>query len=150
MRRATAALLALCALLALTALAGCGGGEEALPTAETVEGTLPADTSGDTETGGETGGADTGADTGEGLGEEGDAEAGAEVYANAGCGGCHALSDAGSSGNIGPDLDDARPDFELVVDRVTNGEGAMPPFSGQLTDEEINNVAAYVSSVAGG
>jgi mono/diheme cytochrome c family protein len=137
MRRATAVLLALCALL----LAGCGGGEEAAPTAETVQGTLPADTSGEAETGAETGG------DGEG---EGDPEAGAEIYASAGCGGCHALDDAGSSGNIGPDLDDSKPDHALVVDRVTNGEGAMPPFAGQLTDEEIDNVAAYVSSVAGG
>ena len=143
MRRATAALLALCALLAVTALAGCGGGEEVAATAETVVGTLPADTSGDTETGGDTGGTDTGGDTG-----EGNAEAGAEVFANAGCGGCHVLAEAGSSGNIGPDLDQSKPDFELVVDRVTNGEGAMPPFSGQLTQQQINDVAAYFSSVA--
>ena len=37
----------------------------------------------------------------------------------------------------------------LVVTRVTNGMGAMPPFKGQLSDKQIQDVAAYVSSVAG-
>jgi mono/diheme cytochrome c family protein len=32
---------------------------------------------------------------------------------------------------------------------VTNGKGAMPSFKGQLTDTQIQDVAAYVSSVAG-
>ena len=39
--------------------------------------------------------------------------------------------------------------MELVVDRVTNGMGAMPSFKGQLDDQQIQDVAAYVSSVAG-
>ena len=51
---------------------------------------------------------------------------------------------AGSSGNVGPNLDDSQPDFELVVDRVTNGAGAMPAFADQLDETEIQNVAAYV------
>lgn len=79
----------------------------------------------------------------------GDAEAGKGVYASAGCGSCHALADAGSSGNIGPDLDEAKPDAALVTARVTNGRGAMPPFKGQLDATQIADVAAYVSSAAG-
>jgi mono/diheme cytochrome c family protein len=75
--------------------------------------------------------------------------AGKEVFASAGCGTCHTLADAGSSGAVGPNLDDAKPTKELAVDRVTNGAGAMPPFAGQLTDEQIDAVATYVSTVAG-
>ena len=61
-----------------------------------------------------------------------------------GTGGCHTLKAAGSSGNVGPNLDDAKPDLALVVDRVTNGKGAMPSFKGQLSDQEIADVAQYV------
>jgi mono/diheme cytochrome c family protein len=74
----------------------------------------------------------------------GDAEAGAEVFASAGCASCHTLAAAGSTGTIGPNLDDSQPPLELVVDRVTNGQGAMPAFAGQLSPDQINDVAAYV------
>ena len=51
---------------------------------------------------------------------------------------------AGSSGSVGPNLDQSKPDLELVVDRVTNGQGAMPSFGDQLSEQEIADVAAYV------
>jgi cytochrome c553 len=79
----------------------------------------------------------------------GDPAAGSQVFETAGCGGCHTLADAGASGAIGPNLDDAMPPAELVVERVTNGMGVMPSFEGQLTPQQIQDVAAYVSSVAG-
>ena len=141
MRRATV-LLMLLTLLACVAAAGCGGGEETAPTAETVEGGT-GDTGGTTETEGET---ETEAETEtEGGGStEGDPAKGEEVFASAGCGGCHTLEAAGSSGAVGPNLDEAKPSFELVVDRVTNGQGAMPSFKDQLSEEDIRNVAAYV------
>jgi mono/diheme cytochrome c family protein len=82
-------------------------------------------------------------------GEQGDAAAGKEVFASAGCTGCHTLADAGATGNVGPNLDEAKPPHELVVDRVTNGAGPMPSFKGQLSEKQIQDVAAYVSSVAG-
>ena len=65
------------------------------------------------------------------------------------CAGCHTLADAGTTGTVGPNLDQAKPPKELVVDRVTNGQGAMPPFKGQLSDAQIQAVADYVSSAAG-
>lgn len=80
---------------------------------------------------------------------EGDPEAGKAVFASAGCGGCHTLADAGTSGTVGPNLDRSKPSFELAVDRVTNGSGAMPSFADQLSEEQIRDVAAYVSSAAG-
>jgi mono/diheme cytochrome c family protein len=74
---------------------------------------------------------------------------GKEVFTSAGCVTCHTLADAGSSGTVGPNLDDTKPSKELAVDRVTNGLGGMPPFAGQLTEEQIDAVSTYVSSVAG-
>lgn len=65
------------------------------------------------------------------------------------CGSCHTLADAGTAGTIGPNLDQSKPSQDLVVDRVTNGKGTMPPFKGTLTDAQIQAVADYVSSSAG-
>ena len=81
--------------------------------------------------------------------EAGDAAAGKTVFASAGCTSCHTLSDAGASGSVGPNLDDAKPPYSLVIDRVTHGKGVMPSFSDRLTTTDIENVAKYVSSVAG-
>jgi cbb3-type cytochrome c oxidase subunit III len=74
---------------------------------------------------------------------------GKAIFASAGCTGCHTLADAGSTGTVGPNLDQAKPSKELVVDRVTNGQGGMPSFKGQLSEAQIQAVADYVSSVAG-
>jgi mono/diheme cytochrome c family protein len=147
MRLRAAAVLA-AALLAIVA-AGCGGGEETTATPDTVEGTVPADTTAtETTGGGETAGGETTETTGGGTGE-GNAEAGADVFQEAGCGGCHTLSAAGSSGTVGPNLDDAKPSADLVMERVTNGKGAMPSFKDQLSEQQIKDVAAYVSQNAG-
>jgi cytochrome c553 len=74
---------------------------------------------------------------------------GKEIYESAGCGTCHTLADAGTTGTVGPNLDESMPSAELVVDRVTNGAGAMPSFADQLSEEQITEVAAYVSAAAG-
>lgn len=80
----------------------------------------------------------------------GDATAGEAVFASAGCGGCHTLEAAGSSGKVGPNLDDAKPDAALVIERVTNGMGVMPSFKGDLSEQQIQDVAAYVSGATQG
>jgi mono/diheme cytochrome c family protein len=81
---------------------------------------------------------------------QGDPAAGKEVFVTvAACGSCHTLADAGAEGTIGPNLDAAKPSYDRVVDRVTNGLNIMPSFSGQLSEQQIQDVAAYVSSVAG-
>jgi cytochrome c553 len=80
----------------------------------------------------------------------GDPVAGKEVFLGAsGCASCHTLADAGATGAIGPNLDAAMPPPELVVERVTNGMGGMPSFADTLSEEQIQDVAAYVSSAAG-
>ena len=79
----------------------------------------------------------------------GDPVAGKEVFAAAGCAGCHTLADAGATGAVGPSLDASKPAPELVVELVTNGRGAMPALS-QLSEQEIADVAAYVAQATGG
>ena len=136
MRRPLAALALLLAVVALVA-AGCGG-EEVTATPETVVGTVPEETT-------------TGANEDlPALALEGDAAAGKEVFASAGCVACHTLSEANASGTVGPNLDDAKPSDELVVQRVTLGQGGMPSFKDQLQPQQIADVAAFVSSATGG
>ena len=74
---------------------------------------------------------------------------GKQVFASAGCGGCHTLKDAGATGNVGPNLDQLKPAKDVVAHQVEVGGGAMPAFKGQLSDAQIQAVAGYVSSVAG-
>lgn len=66
------------------------------------------------------------------------------------CSGCHTLADAGATGAVGPNLDDLKPDYSIVGSQVAYGGGGMPSFEGKLTSQQIGDVAAYVSSVAGG
>lgn len=113
-------------------------GGEAEPTQTTGAETEPTQTGATTETGG----GETGEESP--AGGEGDAAAGEEVFAANGCGSCHTLEEAGASGSIGPNLDESQPSFELAVDRVTNGAGAMPAFGDSLSEEQIRDVAAYV------
>ena len=74
---------------------------------------------------------------------------GKKVFASASCGGCHTLKDAGTTGNVGPNLDQLKPAEATVQHQVEVGGGAMPSFKGQLSDAQIQAVAKYVSSVAG-
>jgi mono/diheme cytochrome c family protein len=80
----------------------------------------------------------------------GDPVAGKQVFLTAGCTGCHTLKDAGSTGTVGPNLDQAKPPLSLAVMRVTQGAGAMPSFKGQLSTKQIADVTAYVVHATGG
>jgi cytochrome c6 len=82
--------------------------------------------------------------------DPGDATAGKAIFTGAaGCTGCHTLKDAGSTGTVGPNLDEKKPSYSRVIDRVTHGKGVMPSFSDSLSATDIENVAKYVSTVAG-
>ena len=71
---------------------------------------------------------------------------GKEVFLGAGnCAACHTLSDAGSVGEIGPNLNQIRPQVQTILMSVRNGAGVMPAMEGILSDEEIEAVAHYVS-----
>jgi mono/diheme cytochrome c family protein len=96
------------------------------------------------------GGATTGGGgttTGGGGGEAPDGEA---IFAEAGCGGCHTLKAANTSGTVGPNLDEAKPSKELAVERVTKGQGAMPSFKDSYSSAQIDAVADYVVASTGG
>ena len=136
--------LALVAVVFVFGLAACGGEEEASPEPEDTTGEITTTDTETTET-------ETETETDGEEPAEGDAAAGKEIFVGAGgCGSCHTLADAGTSGSIGPNLDDSQPSFDLAVDRVTNGSGAMPPFADQLSEQQIADVATYVSTAAGG
>ena len=70
---------------------------------------------------------------------------GKNVFLNkANCAACHILADARSAGQIGPNLDQIKPELERVLNAVSAGIGVMPAFEGILTDEEIKSVSYYV------
>ena len=74
--------------------------------------------------------------------------AGREVFMSAGCANCHTLSEANATGTVGPNLDDTDLDREEIEETVRNGRGGMPPFEGQLQDEQIEAVADFVFASA--
>jgi uncharacterized membrane protein len=75
--------------------------------------------------------------------------AGKRIFLELPCASCHMLRDAHATGVIGPNLDAAKPSRALVINRVTNGQGVMPPFGNKLSKVQIEQVADYVSTVAG-
>ncbi|MFO8142418.1 MAG: cytochrome c [Marinobacter sp.] len=87
------------------------------------------------------------------LAHAGNTAKGKQVFtqeAQPSCAICHTLADAGSAGAIGPDLDELKPSLEQVINAVTGGVGIMPAFEESLTEEQIQAVADYVTSVTGG
>tara|TARA_B100001287_G_C22256785_1_gene333017 strand:- start:224 stop:535 length:312 start_codon:yes stop_codon:yes gene_type:complete len=74
---------------------------------------------------------------------------GKEIFLNAGnCATCHSLKDAGSVANVGPNLNEIRPDIGRVIISVTNGAGVMPSYLGILSQDEIEAVSYYVSEAS--
>ena len=134
MRRSTL-LVAILALALAFAVAGCGG-ETVTATPETVIGDVPTESAPSTD--------DLPA-----LKLKGDATAGKAIFASQGCTACHTLAAANATGTVGPNLDQAKPSYELVVTRVTLGQGGMPKFGGTLEAQQIADVAEFVSSSAG-
>lgn len=111
-------LAALAPLVLALGFAACGGGDDGSGgDAEPPASTVPADA---------------------------DAAAGAAVWESAGCGTCHVLAAAGSTGEVGPNLDESELDFDFVRNRVEMGGGSMPAFKGQLDEQQILDVSAYV------
>lgn len=151
--------LAALALLAAGGLAGCGskGVIEARP--QTVVGSVPTVSSTAQNPGQFQGG--TGTQTTAGKSGptaapppaaklKGNPAKGKGIFASNGCTSCHTLKAAGSSGTVGPNLDQAKPSYQLATDRVTNGKGVMPSFKGRLTAQQIADVAAFVVKSTGG
>jgi len=79
----------------------------------------------------------------------------------AACGSCHTLSDAGTTGTTGPNLDDALPDLSeqeirsSIQDpdaKITQGfqPGIMPRYGESLSKEQIDALVKYLTEVKGG
>jgi mono/diheme cytochrome c family protein len=120
-------MLRLCTALSVLVLllAACGGGDDNASSSSTQQSTSTA-----------AGGA-----------EQASAE-GKQVFTQ-NCGGCHTLADAGTNGQVGPVLDDLKPNKARVQRQVTNGGAKMPSFKDKLSADQIDAVSTYVSSVAG-
>jgi mono/diheme cytochrome c family protein len=82
----------------------------------------------------------------------GDEAAGRKLFTEAAsppCALCHVLAAAGTSGTVGPSLDELKPDADRVARAVKQGVGVMPPYE-SLTDEQIAVLARYVARASGG
>jgi len=131
--RRTALILAV--LLGTVVLAGCNSEGVASPTPSTVVGTVATGPSFPVTPA---------------FHLKGDSTSGTSVYSSGGCGSCHTLAAAHSTGTVGPNLDSLKPDYRAVTAQVTNGGGAMPAFKKTLSTQQIADVAAYVVKSTGG
>ncbi len=133
MRRTLLICVAAVGLLGIAA--GCGSEGVTTPTPVTVVGTLPTAAK-DPLT--------------PAFALKGDPVAGKKIFLSSGCTGCHTLADAGSTGTVGPNLDQSKPDYRRATARVTLGKSPMPSFKSSLTTQQIADVAAYVVQATGG
>lgn len=104
-------------------------------------------------------GEDTGALATAGL--EG-ATSGKQIFVAAGCGSCHAFSDAGTNGNVGPSLDElasaagdrgqGSPE-EYVQESILDPDaftvegfqsGVMPSYEGRLSEKQVQALSEYL------
>ncbi|HXV53512.1 MAG TPA: cytochrome c [Solirubrobacterales bacterium] len=87
---------------------------------------------------------------------------GSQVFASAGCTGCHTLADAGSNGTTGPDLDGAlkgKPESFIrtsIVDPNAEIEQNYPPnvmpdnYGTELSPEDLDALVAYLHQATAG
>jgi mono/diheme cytochrome c family protein len=73
---------------------------------------------------------------------------GAKVFAKAGCASCHTLKAADAKGQVGPNLDELKPDQATVARQVRTGGNGMPSFGSRLSSTQIDQVASFVSKAA--
>lgn len=123
------------ALLAAGVLAGCGAEGVISPTPATVVGKSPTTT--------------TSFPIVPAFHLHGDPTKGKTIF-TANCSSCHTLAAAHSTGTVGPNLDQLKPDYRAATAQATNGGGVMPAFKTQLSTQQIADVAAFVVDSTGG
>jgi mono/diheme cytochrome c family protein len=158
-------LFVILAVAGAVVVAGCGGGSSS-SSESTAAVEEEAETKGGTEAEEEGTAEEEPATEAEGAGKSEEETEAPEEEAGAGesamlaegktiftttCASCHTLKEAGTSGEVGPNLDELEPSQSTVEHQVENGGGGMPAFGkeGILKPDEIKAVATYVSSVAG-
>jgi mono/diheme cytochrome c family protein len=70
--------------------------------------------------------------------------AGRDLFNSNSCSACHTLSDAGSTGSVGPNLDNPNLTRDAIISRVEMGSGPMPSFAGQISEADIGKLADYI------
>lgn len=73
--------------------------------------------------------------------------AGRDLFNTYSCSACHTLTDAGSTGSVGPDLDNPNLTHDAIVTRIEMGGGPMPSFAGQISEADIGKLADYIVAV---
>jgi mono/diheme cytochrome c family protein len=137
---ASAALLAATAALGLSA---CGGSSGHSSTSSSAASSSASHSSSASTSFSATSSSSTSSDASR---SSASASAGQAIFLSAGCGSCHTLAAANTSGQVGPDLDQLKPSEAAVVSQVTNGGPGMPSFSGRLSTTQIQAVARFVAS----
>ena len=67
-----------------------------------------------------------------------------EIFTASGCGGCHVLAAAGTTGTVGPNLDESETTLEEAIAQIANGGGGMPAYKDRLSEQQIEALARYV------
>jgi mono/diheme cytochrome c family protein len=65
------------------------------------------------------------------------------------CGVCHTLTAAGTTGNIGPSLEEMKPGADRVARVIRSGIGAMPAYP-NLSDADVKALAEFVARATRG
>lgn len=151
-------LLVILALAGAVLVAGCGSSGSTTTTEATNEGEAapPAEEKAEEEPAEEEPVEEEPAEEKEEAGgEEGGGEAallaeGKTVFTTT-CGTCHTLKAAGTTGTVGPNLDELEAPLAKVEHQVENGGEIMPAFGkdGTLNAAEVKAVSAYVAAEAG-
>ncbi|WP_428003292.1 c-type cytochrome [Acidovorax sp.] len=65
------------------------------------------------------------------------------------CAVCHTLQAAGAEGQVGPILDELKPNAERVLRALRAGIGVMPSYADKLSDKDMRALASFVAQASG-
>jgi len=76
----------------------------------------------------------------------GDPKRGEQIFSNNGCGWCH--EGMGRQAGRGPALMNTKRSNDFIATRIMNGKlGSMPAFGGNLDDQQLNDLIAFIHSI---
>lgn len=65
------------------------------------------------------------------------------------CAVCHTLQAAGAEGQVGPVLDELKPDAARVLRALKAGIGVMPSYAERMSEKDMRAVASFVAQATG-